>query len=475
MVPIVVVMVVGVIAFGLLLGGSDRAARVSGGSTLASGLSVDQIALVPGEPDEPTEVLAFVEGRGADFSQKSLARVRLDGSEGDDDIVWRSEPTETTFDTSLVRISGDRVYSGSKDRIELRSLETGDLEWTAELPDRLGPNCVGCMELLGDALMVRSYDGTLSRFDPDSPEPTWTHRLERTEAPLIIAGDQTVVIDTPAGAGAAAVQSLDPDTGKVALSTPLSCASDDDMPAYGFDPIFALPGSDDLVALLGTDRGCVVRIDPAAGTSVWTTPLASRFDPAAGDQVVVDERHLVVAQGTELTAVDLDSGTTTALEQLPDLRVTPNRIVDGHLIAETTTQRGTPRLGLASFDLATGRADWSNETGIDRANADELVDPRRVKLNQLDPATQRVLLAQAGDELLALTFDDSEATLDIRTLDPTDGGLGNATTRTYADESQLGDTPEVLIVADTRVLLTADRSLRLVSVPSGEIDSWPGE
>ena len=58
---------------------------------------------------------------------------------------------------------------------------------------------------------------------------------------------------------------------------------------------------------------------------------------------------------------------------------------------------------------------------------------------------------------------------------PADGGLGDASTRTYADEGQLGEEPEVLIVADRRVLLNANRSLRLVSVPSGDIDSWPGD
>lgn len=89
--------------------------------------------------------------------------------------------------------------------------------------------------------------------------------------------------------------------------------------------------------------------------------------------------------------------------------------------------------------------------------------------------TPQVLLARPGDELLAITFDGFEATLDIRTLDPADGGLGDASTRTYADEGQLGEEPEVLIVADRRVLLNANRSLRLVSVPSGDIDSWPGD
>ena len=104
-----------------------------------------------------------------------------------------------------------------------------------------------------------------------------------------------------------------------------------------------------------------------------------------------------------------------------------------------------------------------------------MVDPRRVALDPLDPTMQHVVLAGSGDELLAITFDGNESTVDVRTLDPGDGRLGAASTRTYGEEVPIASEPEVLAVVDRRVLLNADRSLRLVPTPSGDIASWPGD
>lgn len=473
-VPVVLVAFIGAIAIGLVLGGSERA-RGPGGATTLSSMSADQVSVLPGEPGEPTEVLALVQGSGADYAKQSLARVRLDGTQGDDAIVWRSDPVESFLDTSVVRLAGNRVFVATGDQLQLLALDTGDTRWTAELPDRLGTNCDDCVQLAGDALLVRSYDGTLSRFAPDSPQPTWIHRLERPEAPLIVAGDQTVVIDVPVGASSPQVQALDAATGEVAMSTPLSCQPvDEDMASYSSGPVAPIPGSDDLVAIIGSDAGCFARIDPAAGTTTWSTGFDDRFDTAAGDAVLLDEHHLVVTNASGLLGVDLDSGTATTMDELPDLRVEPNRILDGHVIAETTTERGSPRPGLASFDLSSGRSDWAVAVEIERGEADELIDPRRLDLNRADPTTQRVLISGQPDALLAVTFDDSEGALSVRTFDPAKGGLGEPSTRSYPTDEIQTDGPDLLVARDRSLLLHADGSLRRVPLPTGDIDSWPG-
>lgn len=118
---------------------------------------------------------------------------------------------------------------------------------------------------------------------------------------------------------------------------------------------------------------------------------------------MLNETHLVVRQAYDLTSIDLATAELTELEKLAGLRVMPSYIVDGHVIAETLTSRGTPCFGLASFDLATGGSDWAVDLGVDQVDADALVDPRRVQLRPIDPTTQHVLLDDPGAELLVVT------------------------------------------------------------------------
>ena len=235
---------------------------------------------------------------------------------------------------------------------------------------------------------------------------------------------------------------------------------------------FAVPGSSDVMAAFGFGDGCVVRWDPATSTIRWTSLLTgmSRID---GNTLVTGERDLILGgAGNPLVTVYLPNGKARQLETPGDLIAHPGTVVGRTLVSPTVTTRGTPKGGLAAWDLSTGERIWANASlgtaqpvsyGPYR-NSDALFD-----------GTPRSLLVPVGDGLNVFVFDGTDRTFAVSSVDLANGELGTEIKRAFLTRYDSG-TPSLTIEGRSgeHLVVSMDNLLQELPVTGrGAIVSYP--
>ncbi|MEZ5177542.1 MAG: PQQ-binding-like beta-propeller repeat protein [Acidimicrobiales bacterium] len=217
-------------------------------------------------------------------------------------------------------IEGDHLYAAVGDEVRLLSLATGAETWRATLTDKVTTRCASCFAVVQKKLVVRTDDAYLTGFQASSNEPLWSRRLNSTQAAPSAGGNLLLVDDNATPSEPGAVETLDPATGRAARRFTPVCPPSDDNPYPGRfgagDPVVAVPGTGDLVALFGSSTGCVVRWESASGTQRWTLSVTGDF--SIGDEPpLVSDRDLVFGSYGSLIHVDLGSGRACSSRRCP--------------------------------------------------------------------------------------------------------------------------------------------------------------
>lgn len=434
--------------------------------------SSGSVAVLPGEGS--TQDLVLVVTDNSADSKRRLARVKVgpDGSE----TLWKSEPLPGDVYTSAVAIEGDHLYAAVGDEVRLLSLATGAETWRATLTDKVTTNCRSCFTVVQKKLVVRTDDAYLTGFQASSNEPLWSRRLNSTQARADRVGGNLLLADdsaTPSEAGS--IETLDPATGRAARRFTPSCPPSEENPypsKFGAgDPVVAVPGTGDLVALFGSSTGCLVRWESASGTVRWT--LGVNGDFSIGDEPpVVSSRDLVFGSYGSLVHVDLGTGRGAQLESVPDAAAEPHSISGRTLIAETTSTRGTSKGGLAAWDLNTNKRLWS--TALPKGSQPASDGPY-ASSDALFDGSPRSVLVVGGSTPRLVTFEGEGRVVDTQSLDLATGELGRPVRRTFPTRYGGSGTPSLTIEDATpaRLVVSVDSLLEVIPLPDGDILRWP--
>lgn len=445
-----------------LTGSSNSNLYPSGGS----------VAVLPGE-GSTTDMVLVVTDNSAD-SKRRFVRVKVgpDGSE----TLWKSEPLPSDVYTSAVAVEGDHLYTAVGDEVRLLSLATGVETWRATLTDKVTTRCASCFAVVQKKLVVRTDDAYLTGFQATSNEPLWSRRLNSTSAQANLVGGNLVLVDDAATRGApAAVETLDPATGRAARSISPSCPAGGDV----YSPVtmragaqvVAVPGTGDLVAVFGSSPGCVVRWESASGTVRWTLAITGNYSSSDSPPLISD-RDLVLGTSGSMVHVDLGSGRGAELEQVPDAAAEPHSLSGRTLIGQTTSTRGTSKGGLAAWDLTTNKRLWS--VPLPKGSQPASTGPY-ASSDALFDGSPRSVLVTGGATARVVTFFGEDRVVDTQSLDLATGELGRPTRRTYLSRYSTSGTPS-LTVEDTtpaRLIISVDSLLEIVPLPDGDILRWP--
>ncbi len=363
LVTLLVLAIIGGVIYAVTTGVSSVTKSISEltGSSSSSQLypSSGSVAVLPGEGS--TSDLVLVVTDNSDDSKRKVVRTKVgpDGSE----TLWKSEPLPGDAYTASVAVEGDHLYVAAGDEVRLLSLATGAETWRATLTDKVTGRCTSCFAVVQKKLVVRTDDAYLTGFQASSNEPLWSRRLNSVSARANLVGGNLVLVDDAATPGTpAAVETLDPATGRAARSISPSCPAGGDI----YSPVtmragaqvVAVPGTGDLVAVFGSSPGCVVRWESASGTIRWTLGITGNYS-SSDSPPLISSRDLVLGNSGSMVHVDLGSGRGAELEQVPDAAAEPHHLSGRTLIGQTTSTRGTSKGGVAAWDLTTNKRLWS--------------------------------------------------------------------------------------------------------------------
>ncbi len=403
---------------------------------------------------------------------RRLSRVRF-GPDGPTE-VWRSqELSDSVSDVEVAQV-GDVLFAAYGDRLLALDEATGETRWATTLRDQVTVNCDDCFAAVGDHLVVRTTDAYVTAYGTASAEPRWSNRLRSPSGSIATPGPHLLVVDDPEDPSATTpVVTLDPATGKrIAALAPTCTRGEDgswDVELSPGDPVHAVPGSDDVVAVFGFGDSCVVRWNPADGAVRWTSRLngASTIDD---DSVVVGPKDIAMGVGTALVTVDLATGAAKLLEVPADTQAVPDRIVGRTLVADTTSTRGTPRGGLAAWDLRTGERRWANRdlgtaTAASRNGFSDAL---------FDGSPRFVVVPEGADGLAVVVFDGTQGTFTSRTVDLATGDLGAPVKRAYLREYEGIASLDVEAITDDQLVVSIDNLLQVLpSSGQGPVWSYP--
>jgi hypothetical protein len=260
----------------------------------------------------------------------------------------------------------------------------------------------------------------------------------------------------------------------VARSTSPTCPKEADTPwdlelAPG-DPVHAVGETDDLVAVFGFGDVCVVRWNAESGEVSWTSRLIGATSVRDQD-VFVGDRDLVVATtDAVLVTVDLATGVAVQLDAPTDTMIEVDSIVGRTLVAATATTRGTPRRGLAAWDLERAERLFAVRLPGDPSpttdfSSDALFDGSPV-----------FVLAPTVDGASVFTFEGEGRTFAATPIDLADGTLGTEVRRAFLSRYDSG-TPSVSIEAvdPDRVIITVDSLTQAIPITGrGAVVGFPG-
>lgn len=480
-VPIVILVTIGLVLFGAIRScevdtvtkGFDRVAFNSSQLTLSGSGTV----LPPSDDGDGSEadVAMILQDTAGSTTTRRLARISFSGDASA--LEWQSEALGASAHSAEVALVGDTLFAGVDDRLYALDPATGETKWKATLRDKLTSGCPRCFAGIRGRLVVRTTDAYVTAYGTRSSEPLWAKRLTATSGSMSVVGDQLFIVDDPEDTSALTpVALVDPANGRTIRSTTPRCPRGDrapwDLEMSPGDEVRAVPGSTDVLAVFGFGDGCVVRWDPTTSTVRWTSRLTGlgRVDE---ESVVVGERDLVLSgSGGALVVVDLPTGEARLLPMPSDLKAEPREIVGRTVVALTVTTRGTPRGGLAAWDLATGERSWANAS-LGTAQPVS-VGPYR-NSDALFDSTPRSLLVPVDDGINVFVFEGTERTFTVAPLDLATGELGTEVRRAFLARYDSG-TVSLTVEGRSgdRLVVSIDHLLQTIPVSGrGDVVSYP--
>lgn len=464
----VLVAVVGVVALLRAGGGSSSGPGGGGAGEAIRPLSGTGTLLDPAPGSSRVVVTAMPE----QGPSRQLALVDIDDDRAR--VRWTSDALAPDAYDALVVSSGDAVVAIVEDDLRVLDAASGELRWQTTLRDRALPSCPSCLAVVDDTLLVETMDAYVVGYALDTGEQRWERRLRSPSGGLQVVGDLPLIIDDPEDTSAATrAELIAPATGRVVAVAAPTCEPDAGRSwSSELSPgqrVHAVPGSGDVVAVFGSGAPCAVRWDPTDGTVRWAQVLEgwSSFQTEAS---VVGDEHLVLTDGSQtLVSVSLADGSARALPLPVDTRAVPAVVAEGVLVATTETTRGTPRHGLAAWDVATGERRWAVRPAPDAAPA---AGPEEWAGDALFDGSPRSVLAVDGDRIGLVVFDGTARSITSYSVGPSDGEVASLGRVGFEADSGIpsmaveGISPERLIVTidSTLLAISLDGAPQLVSL-----------
>ncbi|MGN6694032.1 MAG: outer membrane protein assembly factor BamB family protein [Aquihabitans sp.] len=423
-----------------------------------------------------TDVVMVLQDTEDSQTTRSIARIRFSGDASK--LLWTSEPLDEDAYRVEVAQVGDTLFAGVDDQLYALDAKTGATQWQTTLRDKLTVGCDQCFAAAGDRLVVRTTDAYLTAFGTRSDEPQWTKRLVSTSGSMSVVGDRLFVVDEPESKDTPTpVLLVDPATGKTIRSTTPRCPKSNDTPwdlaMSAGDDVRGVPGGQDVYAVFGFGDTCVVRWNPGSGAIRWTSRLTgmSSYDE---DEIVDSKQDLVLGtSGNVVVAVDLTTGKARQLEVTGDVAATPSQIVGRTLVALTVTTRGTPKGGMAAWDLATGERLWANAS---LGGAQPVSTSSSHTSDALFDGSPRSLLVPVDGGVNSFVFEGTERTFTVAPVDLATGELGTQVRRGFATRYDSGGTVSLTIEGQGAddLVVSIDNLLQTLPVSGkGDVVTFP--
>ncbi|WP_421121851.1 PQQ-binding-like beta-propeller repeat protein [Aquihabitans daechungensis] len=393
------------------------------------------------------------------------------------ELAWRSEALADDAYRAEVALVGDTLFAGVDDQVYALDPATGTTKWKTTLRDKLSPGCDRCFEGVRGRLVVRTTDAYVTAYGTRSSESLWEKRLTSTSGSMSVVGDRLFVVDDPEDPqNLTPVAMVDPANGRTIRSTTPRCPPSEstpwDLEMSPGDEVLPVPGSQDVMAAFGFGDGCIARWDPSTSAMTWTSRLTG-LGHLDSDTIVVGRKDLVLGgSGGPLITVFLPNGKARVLEAPGDVTAQPSHIVGRQLLALTVTTRGTPKGGLASWDLATGTRSWANAS---LGTAQPVSSGSGRTSDALFDGTPRSLLVPVGEGVNVFVFEGTQRTFTVSPLDLATGELGTEVRRAFLSRYDSG-TPSLTVEGRTadRLVVSIDNLLQTIPVSGrGDLASYP--
>lgn len=422
--------------------------------------------------DGEQAVVLGTDGTGA----RSLALLDPGG-----EAVWKASivpPDARGARLQLIDPDDPAVVAAVGTGLVALDLDDGEVRWRRDLTDVVDPACESCLSVVGGRVVAFSADATLAAFDPADGTPAWTHRLQSARGEVHPVGTRLVVTDqAPEPGSPARLDVLEAATGTVVRQITPSCPS----PAFGpdstvkielgvDDPVVAVPGTEDVVAVFGTFEICIARWSTGSGEQVWSVQrddLGGLFQP----ELSVDRSTLVVADRASLWTVSLGEGSVTVVPLPPDTTLGPAVLRGGTVVVGLASTRGTARWAVSGIDTATGEQLWSEPA---EAGAEPLTGAGAGIGTVSATDSLFTLLPRAEDQValvsVAVGRDSTIRSLDART------GEGAAVGGDEVALGPFGASGSTLVrtvsVDPEQVVIVVDSILQVMDVETGQITSF---
>lgn len=272
-----------------------------------------------------------------------------------------------------------RLYLSYANTVRAFNRAEGVELWQATLPDEIQHNiCPGCFQLIGDALVTLSADGTLAAWDAATGTSRWQVRLNETPRQIVNFGGNPGVLDTIDGSTRFYVFNITNGTrlNELYPTCPNEPFPDDPQEVGIYDEMLPVPNRDGVIFFGGFfDPGCAQLWIPGQDTPVWLTtfPADVSRNNSLGSMLLTDD-SLYLASNGDAVAISLADGSMRTLYETEDYNFRPIAARDGVLVLAAERTRGTRIWEIWGIDAQLGNVKW---TFVPEAAypADTLSDP----------------------------------------------------------------------------------------------------
>ena len=434
--------------------------------------------ILPAGKDGNADIAAVVQTYEDSNTVRRIARLGF--SDAASTVKWSSEPLGRDAYRAEIAVVGDTLFAGVEDQLLALDAATGATRWKTTMRDKVTVGCAGCFAAVQGRLVVRTTDAYVTGYGTASNEVLWSRRLNSPGGSISVARDRLFVVDDGEDAGAVTpVALVDAANGKTIRTTSPTCPSNEAgrwaLELSPGDEVRPVPGSTDVLAAFGFGDGCVVRWNPATGATVWTSRLTglSSFEQ---EDVAVGRTDLVLANRSgQMVTIFLPNGKAKLLAIPADTTTQVGVIVGRTAVAYTATTRGTPRGGLAAWDLSTGQRLWAQS---ELGTAQPVSKNAYGSSDALFDGSPRSLLVPFDGGVRVFVFEGTEGTFSVSPVSLDTGRLGTTVRRAFLRQYDSGGTPSLLVegVDGDRLVISIDSLLQTLPISGrGDVVSYPNK